>query len=159
MRCPTYGVGSRMMFALVLILFITPLQAVDLFSITRFDISGGGGVSTNQATATKLTGNIGQPTAGRVSGGEFSLTGGILGGIVLVQSPGAPRLMVTLQGSNAIISWQMPAATWVLEVTGSLSPQTLSWNAEPQTPVAAGDEFRVTVPAHQGIRFYRLKKQ
>ena len=49
------------------------------FSIDRFAIAGGGGTSTGGAFA--LSGTIGQPDAGAMTGGNYSLAGGFWGAI------------------------------------------------------------------------------
>jgi len=49
------------------------------FSIDRFAIAGGGGTSTGGLFA--VSGAIGQPDAGAMSGGNYSLAGGFWGAI------------------------------------------------------------------------------
>jgi hypothetical protein len=51
------------------------LAAADEFEISRSTIDGGG-VMFSAATDFELSGTIGQPDAGSMSGGEFELTGG-----------------------------------------------------------------------------------
>jgi len=62
----------------LLILFsITPLSAQSEFEILRYTIDGGGGSSSGGGFG--LSGTIGQPDAGRMSGGEYELVGGFWG--------------------------------------------------------------------------------
>src|SRR4051812_50030106 len=58
------------------------------YSIDWFSIDGGGGTSTGGVYS--VTGTIGQPDAGNMSGGTYSLIGGVLGIVAAVQSPRAP---------------------------------------------------------------------
>ena len=63
------------------------------YSIGWHKIAGGGGTSTNGPHS--ISGTIGQPDAGTMSGGNFSLTGGFWGIVAAVQNPPAPLLSVT----------------------------------------------------------------
>ena len=58
------------------------------YSIDWSSIDGGGGTSTGGVYA--VTGTIGQPDAGTLSGGAYTLQGGFWGVIAAVQTPGAP---------------------------------------------------------------------
>ena len=51
-------------------------------------MDGGGGTSTGGGYT--VTGTIGQPDAGTMGGGTFSLNGGFWGIIAAIQTPGAP---------------------------------------------------------------------
>ena len=59
------------------------------FSIDWYTIDGGGGTSSNGQYV--VSGTIGQPDAGAMSGGNFTLQGGFWGLLSVVQTPGAPR--------------------------------------------------------------------
>jgi hypothetical protein len=61
------------------------MKASAQFTIDSFTIAGGGGTSTGGAFA--LSGTIGQPDAGTMSGGNYSLAGGFWGAIP-TPSPG-----------------------------------------------------------------------
>src|SRR6476661_1208260 len=80
---------------------------VQSYSIDWYKIAGGGGTSSNGTYV--VSGTIGQPDAGQMSGGNYSLTGGFWSLISLVQTPGAPILNISYSGGNAIVSWQLPA--------------------------------------------------
>src|SRR2546430_2683560 len=56
------------------------------YSIDWFTIDGGGGTSTGGVFS--LTGTIGQPDAGHMSGGTYTVDGGFWGIIGAVQIPG-----------------------------------------------------------------------
>src|SRR5688572_22677455 len=81
-------------FLVALLLSAVCVQAQN-FAIDWFTIDGGGGTSTGGAFA--VSGTIGQPDASAqpLTGGNFSLMGGFWS-LSAVQTPGAPRLTVTL---------------------------------------------------------------
>src|SRR5476651_1074123 len=74
------------------------------YSIDWYKIAGGGGTSTGGVYS--VSGTIGQPDAsGAMSGGSFSVSGGFWSLISLVQTAGAPPLILTQSGSSVTISW------------------------------------------------------
>jgi len=128
------------------------------YSIDWFTIDGGGGTSTNGQYS--LTGTIGQPDAGTMSGGTFTLQGGFWGVVAAVQTPGAPYLSVTNLGGSVLVSWPVPADGWLLERTNVLTGLTGPW-----IPVALPYQtngglisvsFTNAPPA--GNQFFRLRK-
>src|SRR5712672_1472020 len=71
------------------------------YAIDWYSIDGGGGNSTNNQYS--LSGTIGQPDAGHMSGGSFTLDGGFWGIVAAVQSPGSPLLRVIRTSTNTIV--------------------------------------------------------
>jgi hypothetical protein len=125
------------------------------YSINWFTFDGGGGTSTGGVFT--VTGTIGQPDAGTMSGGKYSIEGGFWGVIAAVQTPGAPALAITRTATNSvIISWPSPSTGWTLQQNGDLN--TTHWAEEPTTPSDDGNTKSVTVAPPVGNRFYRLKK-
>ena len=61
-----------------------------------------------------VSGTIGQPDAGPVSGGQFTLEGGFWGIVAAIQNEGAPTLTIELTGGQVKVSWAAPASGWVL---------------------------------------------
>src|SRR5438552_4052058 len=70
------------------------------YSIGWFTLDGGGAMNVTGGTYT-LSGTIGQPDAGRMTGGNETIDGGFWGLIALVP----PRLTITHSGNNVIICW------------------------------------------------------
>ena len=139
--------------------FVLPLAAALLltagavaeaqpFVIDWFTIDGGGG--TSRGGNYTLSGTIGQPDAGALSGGGYTLEGGFWPGIVVATTTGAPTLFIQPAGINVIISWSPATAGFTLEQTDNLSSPV--WSAgptgNPTTPIPAGS----------GTKFYRLQK-
>lgn len=124
------------------------------YSIDWFTIDGGGGTSTGGVYS--VSGTIGQPDAGKMSGGNFSLDGGFWGIIAAIQTPGAPVLTITRSNTFAIVSWPETATGFRLENNNNLS-LTNGWATAPQTRSTNGGQISVTVPAGPGNNFYRLK--
>ena len=141
--------------ALLLATFITPLSTAraQSYSVDWFKVAGGGGTSTGGVFA--VSGTVGQPDAGRLSGGNFSIEGGFWGIITAVQTPGAPLLSVEQVGNAVRIYWLRPATGFVLDqsltVTGAWSQV-----AFPYTTNAT--QISITVPAPAGNKFYRLRQ-
>src|SRR5436305_10351087 len=92
------------------------------YSIDWFTIDGGGGTSTGGVYS--VSGTIGQPDAGKMSGGNFSLDGGFWS-IVALQTPGGPTLFVQRTGSAVRVYWPLSATDFILDqsltVTGTWS--------------------------------------
>jgi hypothetical protein len=63
------------------------------YSLAWSTIDGGGGTSTGGVYS--VSGTIGQPDAGTMNSGDFSVTGGFWA-LYAVQTPGAPWLTITL---------------------------------------------------------------
>jgi hypothetical protein len=126
------------------------------FDLSWFTIDGGGGASTGGVYS--VTGTIGQPDTGHMSGGSYSIDGGFWGLLAVVQSPGAPLLRIRSIGTNAVISWPMSATGFVLQQNSSLLASN-AWTSSglPGIVVTNGTNT-VTVPANSGNKFFRLRQ-
>jgi hypothetical protein len=120
------------------------------YKIDWYTIDGGGGTSSGGSFS--LSGTIGQPDAGKLSGGNFVLDGGFWGGVFAVQQVGAPTLHIVRSGANVIISLDPAAPGFVLQEIGNLSLSNWAFSG-------SGSTHPVTVPASNATRFYRLIKQ
>src|SRR6266568_4548377 len=101
------------------LLLITAAGYAQNYAIDWYSIDGGGGTSTNGQFA--LSGTIGQPDAGHMSGGTFTLDGGFWGIVAAVQTPGAPLLRVVLTGTNTVVvAWPNPSTGFSLQQNVSL---------------------------------------
>ena len=118
------------------------------FSMDWVTADAGGGTSFGGAYS--ITGTIGQPDAGNMSGGIYFLEGGFWGGVSTVQPLGVPTLTITRAGGSAVIAWAPAIPGFVLQTNGNLNPG--GWADAP-----SGVANPVTVPA-TGFRFYRLRK-
>ena len=126
------------------------------YSIGWSKIGGGGGTSSNAQYS--VSGTVGQPDAGSMSGGNYTLTGGYWGVVAAVQTPGAPLLTITLnpQLSTVSVSWPSPSTGFGLQESASVSPA--SWIPVPPTNSDNGTVKSIVVPIGPGSRFYRLEK-
>jgi hypothetical protein len=138
----------RITVTLLTALFSSSILQAQPYSIDWFKVSGGGGTSTGSVYS--VSGAIGQHDAGGpMTGGNYSLTGGFWA-LYAVQTPGAPRLIITPAGtSQATISWAPNTSGYVLQSTDSLSPT--NWVNAP-----SGSNNPVTVAINVPARFYRL---
>jgi hypothetical protein len=142
--------------ALILLVLTVCLGNAQNYSIDWFTIDGGGGTSTGGVYS--VTGTIGQTDPGTQSGGQFSLTGGFWSLPAVVQTPGGPRLNITLTPTNtAIISWPSPSIDFVLQQTSD-SLVSLNWSNVGIVPADNGTIKYVVVAGPTGSRFYRLFK-
>jgi hypothetical protein len=149
------------MKALVKALFLScvlclpiPVMAEN-YSLDWSTVDGGGGTSTGGVYT--VSGTIGQPDAGAMSGGNYSLTGGFWGIIAAVATPGAPLLAITRTTGNAVVvSWPSPSTGWVLQQSGDLN--LTNWT-DVLTVTDDGTHKSLTMPAPVGNRYYRLRKE
>jgi len=126
-----------------------------IYSIDWFTIDGGGGTSTGGVYS--VSGTIGQPDAGHMSGGNFTLDGGFWGLIAAVQTPGAPALRVVRTGTNTVLlAWPAPSTGFSLQ-QNPVANNSATWAGVTNAPVVVGSENQVTISPPVGNRFYRLK--
>jgi hypothetical protein len=116
-----------------------------------------GGTSTGGVYST--SGTIGQPDTGTMSGGNYSLSGGFLGVVSAVQTPGAPWLTVARSNDAVIVFWPLVAEGWVLEWTNAVPRVSASWPQIPPPYQTNGTNLQLTEPVPAVNRFYRLHKQ
>ena len=120
------------------------------YSIDWSKVAGGGGTSTGGVYS--LSGSIGQPDASNaMTNGQYSVTGGFWS-LYAVQSPGAPTLIITYAGNQAIVSWSPLVTGWTLQTNANLT--TGSWgNYSGQV-----SNNSVTNSPPRGNLFFRLKQ-
>lgn len=125
------------------------------YSIDWYTIDAGGGTSTGGVYS--VTGTIGQPDAGRMTGGNYTLEGGFWGIVAAVQMDGSPLLSVLVTATNTVlISWPHPSAGFTLQQSPLVSGAT--WNNVTNVPEQTGSLWQVIVPTPAGNRFFRLVK-
>jgi hypothetical protein len=144
-------VKTKLSLLLLLVAFDLSAQQ---YSVDWSKISGGGGTSTNGQYS--VTGTIGQSDAsGAMSGGQYSVTGGFWALISVVQTPGAPTLIITHSGNNVIISWPSPSTGFVLQQNADLN--TANWSTT--SGVSDNGTIKsVTLTSPTGNLFFRLKQ-
>jgi hypothetical protein len=136
-------------------LLLPALARAQSFSIDWFTIDGGGGTSTGGVFS--VSGTIGQPDAGSMSGGNYTLDGGFWAIIAAVPTPGAPTLTITLTGPNTIrVSWPSPSTGYSLQQNANLT--TTTWVTPSETITDNGTIKFILVSPPAGNRFYRLFK-
>ena len=127
--------------------------AAQSYSIPWSRIASGGSTRASTGSVFAVSGTIGQPDAGKMSGGNFSLAGGFWAG-ALVPTPGAPMLTAELLGANVRISWPLSATGFVLEHSAGLGT---AWAPVATAYQTNNARISVTVPA-LGQRYYQLRK-
>jgi hypothetical protein len=148
---------SSLCVAAVVLLLGLRTAGAQSYTIDWFTMDGGGGTSTGGVY--QVNGTIGQPYAGRaISGGNYSLTSGFWSLFSVVQTPGAPRLAITLTSTNtAIVSWPSTATGFTLQQNTSVI-DTMNWSNVVTTPIEDGLFQYIIVHPGTGHRFYRLFK-
>jgi hypothetical protein len=99
-----------------------------------------------------VSGTIGQPDAGDLSGGTYALKGGYWG-IFAVQVPGAPTLLILPAGLGlATISWNPNTPGFILQMNDTVE-NLAGWSDAP-----SGSANPATVPTPGDKKFYRLRQ-
>jgi hypothetical protein len=154
-RWKTPGVKSSAPSLLMATLVLsTKIARGQEFAVDWFRIDGGGG--TTAGGPYSLSGTIGQPDAGQMSGGNYTLDEGLWSILATAQSPPAPSLTIRQAGANITLSWPSPSTGFVLEQSSVLAPA--SWSTVSPTPADDGVIRSVTLPASGGTRFFRLRR-
>ena len=124
------------------------------FAINWWTVDGGGGSSTGGVYA--VSGTIGQPDAGTMSGGNYTLQGGFWGMIAAVQTPGAPYLQVTRTPTNTVmVWWSLSGTNWHLQTATNIITTGSVWT-ECAYQTNGATCYRIESPP-AGNRFYRLQ--
>ena len=128
------------------------------YSIDWHTIGGGGGTSTGGVYA--VSGTIGQPAAGVMSGGPYSMVGGFWS-IIAIQTPDAPLLSIEAANGGVRVFWPLPAMGFVLEQTMAVAPNpaAFSWSQVRFPYQTNATHISITLAAPSGNKFYRLRKQ
>jgi len=131
---------------------VTALSASAQYSLDWHTVAGGGGTSTNGQYS--VSGTVGQPDAGMMSGGSYSVVGGFWGIVSAVQTPGAPLLAITHSGSTVKVSWPYPSTGWTLQQNPNLT--AVGWSASGGVSNDGTNNFIIVTPP-VGNLFFRLK--
>jgi hypothetical protein len=125
------------------------------YSIDWHTIDGGGGASTGGVYS--VSGTIGQPDAGTMSDGNYSLEGGFWAIVSAIQTPGAPLLTIRLTQTNTVVvSW--PSSTTGFSLQQASSVTQLVWLTPSETVTDNGTNKFIVINAPTGNRFYRLMR-
>jgi hypothetical protein len=139
----------------ILLTFAFCLRALGQYSIDWSTVDGGGGTSTGGVYA--VTGTIGQPDAGAISGGDFTLHGGFWGVIAAVQTTGAPYLWVMRTPTNSVVVWwALSETSWQLQTATNQAATGSVWTSRSYETNGANCVYTESPPS--GNRFYRLYK-
>jgi hypothetical protein len=123
------------------------------YNIDWFTIDGGGGTSTGGVYS--VSGTIGQPDAGHMSGGNYTIDGGFWGIIAAIQTPGSPLLRVVLSSTNTVIvAWPSPSSGFSLQQNAAVG--TTNWSGVTNPVSVVGSENQVIIAPSLGNSFYRL---
>lgn len=124
------------------------------YGVDWYKVAGGGGTSSNGQYV--VSGTVGQPDAGSMSGGNYSVTGGFWA-VTAVQTPGAPVLTVRRTGSGGvIISWPSGSTGFILQQNANTG--TTNWSNFIGSTNDDGTNKSITIGSPSGNEFFRLAK-
>ncbi len=104
----------------------------------------------------QVGGTTGQSDVRSMSGGPFSVIGGLLGIIAVVQRPGPPLLSILNTPTNAVLlTWPSSSAGFELQQNNGLT--TPNWTQVEFKVADDGTTKSVLVAPAAGNRFFRLK--
>ena len=135
------------------------------YSIDWFTIDGGGGTSSGGSYS--VSGTIGQPDAGSMSGGAYTLVGGFWGVIQAIQTAGAPLLSVetlpngTGTTSPTVTSTASSSATgFVLDQATALAvaPTATTWTPAVFPYQTNASQISIITAPSPAQKYYRLRK-
>src|SRR5215212_3016708 len=134
---------TKTSYALLVFTFLSISTVVaQNYSIDWMTIDGGGGTSTGGVYS--VSGTIGQPDAGRMSGGNFTLDGGFWGIIAAVQTPGAPLLRIVRTATNTVVvAWPSPSTGFNLQRNAVVG--TANWLGVTNAVSVVGSENQIIV--------------
>jgi hypothetical protein len=132
---------------------LTAPTAYAQFTVDWSSIDGGAAITGG---AYAISGTIGQPDAGKLAGGNYTLVGGFWS----VIQQGGPALKIKKRAGQLVLAWPADATGIVVQSATQLTPDGADWSNFAGTAVQVGDEFELTIgPAltpPDPIRFFRL---
>jgi hypothetical protein len=133
--------------AVAICAFSVAAQNSSSYNLEWNTIGGGGGPISGGAYT--ISGTVGQPDAGSLSGGNYAIEGGFW--------PGADnnsfRIQYARQGSSLNISWH--GIGFMLQSADTVAGR---WQDVSSGTTSDGVGFQVTVPMTSATRFYRLHR-
>ena len=132
---------------------VRAIASAQTYSVDWFSIDGGGGTSTGAVYS--VSGSIGQPDAGTMTGGGYLLVGGFWGVVSALQMADAPLLSTERLPGGVRVYWSNSATGFVLEhslsVTGAWSQVAFPYHTN-------ATDISISLSPPMGNRFYRLRK-
>lgn len=144
---------ARFLLGLVAALIPWASLVAQNYAINWYTVGGGGGTSSGGMYS--LTGTVGQPDAGVLTGAEFELVGGFWSVLSSVPSPALPILTVYVTNDAVVVAWPSSSSSSIVlqESTDIYAP---NWVPASQTIVSDGITKSVTINPPTGRLFFRL---
>lgn len=133
---------------------VAPVAGAQEFSIPWYSLDGSGGASSGGAFA--LAGSTAPFASEPLSGGGFTVAGGIWSLAAVVALPDTPLLRIQPAPGGIVVAWPQASDGFQLQESPSLLAP--AWSAVPTVPGVVGSEKQVVLPAQPGHRFFRLHK-
>lgn len=146
---------QKLILGLSAVALFTRAALGQTYTVDWHTVDGGGGTSTGGVYS--VSGSIGQPDAGGMSGGNYSLDGGYWAIVSAIQTPGAPSLTLRFTQTNTVVvSWPSDSTGFALEQNGNLN--TTNWAAPSEATSDNGTNKFIIVNPPTANRFFRLRK-
>jgi hypothetical protein len=111
---------------------------------------------TSAGSAYSVSASVGQPSAGSMTGGSYSVVGGFWAIAAPVGPSNAPALRIRLsEAGELILSWPADSSGFELQQCSDLVRP--SWSNVTLPPSLGRDEQQVRVPRPLRNTFYRLR--
>ncbi len=104
-----------------------------------------------------MTGSVETTSTDSPSGGAYSVTSGFLAGVVVLQTPSAPRISLSREPGGLQLRWTSGDSSWTLQVSSGIG-KNANW-ANASENITVSDTLRsATLNSATGVRFYRLRR-
>lgn len=147
------GVSVSAAALLLALLPVPPVHSQD-YQITSSNFGGGG---SSSGGGYSVTGSVKTTSTGSPTGGAYSVTSGFLAGVVVLQTPSAPRISLMREAGGLKLLWTSADSGWVLQVSSGIG-RNANW-ANASENVTVNDTLRSAIlNSATGVRFYRLPR-
>jgi hypothetical protein len=111
----TFMKRANVNILLLLLMTVATSTRAQNYDIDWFKLAGGSG--TSAGGVYQVSGTLGQPDAGQMSGGDFSVSGGFWPGLTVPSNGQTPTLFIQWSGNSVMVSWSPASAGFQLEAT------------------------------------------
>lgn len=143
------------MKALLVLLGMAGLPALAQPTVHWMNV-GNGGAGWISGGRYALEAEIGAYSGILITGGAYTLRGGMGGSTAQVPVETPPRLRIIPNGSRILLAWPASAVGYQLQESPSL--MAADWTDLEAESVIVGDEVRVSLQPMSEERYYRLRR-
>jgi len=145
---------ALMLAVLVAALLSAPSARSQDYQITSSNFGGGG---SSSGGGYSVTGNAETSGSMSLSGGPYSVQSGYLAGVVILQTPAAPRISLLRENGMLKLNWTSADSGWTLQVSSGIG-KNANWANASETITVSYTLRSATLNSATGVRFYRLRR-